>query len=111
MVLGCWLLLVLGEPGVVHVCPTHAAASAMPVGGAMHHAAHRHDGAPSHQHQGCTCIGCCVGAGAVALIGAAPAATFAVTLVSVVVERTPVTWLGPPPPRYGRPYPTGPPRV
>jgi hypothetical protein len=88
-VLGIWLVLVLGERGLVHICPEHDGAAARfathPGGdhtpqhgvGAMRHADHgRH--APPHEHHGCTCIGCCVGVTAVARLGHAPTTVFAV---------------------------------
>jgi hypothetical protein len=119
-VLGIWLVLVLGEPGVVHTCPTHGAA--VPSDAAAHSHAMGHavgaaldaDGdrhAPPHEHQGCTCIGCCVSVSAVALIDRAPTTAIAVALVPVVAGRTPVTLLPRPGPRHSRPYPTGPPRA
>ena len=117
-VLGIWLVLVMGEPGIVHACPTHGGGAVH--GGAMSHAgggvgaAHHGAGgshAPAHEHQGCTCIGCCVGVSAAALIARAPTTAIAVALVPVVAARTSVALLPRPGPHHSRPYPTGPPRA
>jgi hypothetical protein len=128
-VLGIWLVLVVGEPGIVHVCPTHDGA-AIRAGAADHgmashasHASHtgasaagsRHaaaqDQGPAHDHQSCTCVGCCVGVSVAALLDRAPTTAFAVALIPATRDRTPVGLLPRPGPRHSRPYPTGPPRA
>jgi len=119
VLLAVWLPLIVGEPGVVHACPTHGApavtrAQHTSVATAEHHhaaaAQQSHDSAPSHDHHNCTCISCCTGS------VAAPATPVAVT--TVVVARYETRSLQPgaqsPPslaPEFSRPYPTGPPRA
>jgi hypothetical protein len=122
VLLAVWLPLIIGEPGVVHACPTHgapvvAAASVPHAIGSM--AEHHHpsaeprssrDSAPGHDHHNCTCISCCVGS------VAAPATKVAVTTVVVALYeirllQPTVQALPSLAPEFSRPYPTGPPRA
>jgi hypothetical protein len=122
VLLAVWLPLIVGEPGVVHACPTHGAPAVVArsaphaIGGmAEHHHAtaepkSSHDSAPGHDHHNCTCISCCVGS------VAAPATQVAVTTVVVALYETrslqpAVQALPSLAPDFSRPYPTGPPRA
>src|SRR5689334_2136365 len=114
VVLGLWLALVLGEPGIVRICPAHdgAAPTASTMGAhAMGAHATGASDAPAHEHQSCTCIGCCLGVTAVALLDRVPTAAAAVVDVPTASADAPVGLLPRPGPPHARPYSTGPPRA
>lgn len=121
---GIWLVLVVGEPGVVHACPTHggtaSAATSVQSGHAMAghsmasaHAAQDARGAtaPAHEHQGCTCIGCCIGGTAIAPLRAAPVVLASIVATPTGVAIASAALLPRPGPQHAQPYPTGPPRA
>jgi len=121
--LAAWFPLIVGEPGVVHACPTHGApaVASAPVGHAQaaavdhHHAApasHQasHDSAPGHGHHNCTCISCCTGNVAPP---ATPVAVTTVVVASYATQSTrPAALLAPSrAPAFSRQFQTGPPRA
>jgi hypothetical protein len=127
-VLAVWLALVLGESGLVLVCPAHdriapAAHAASGAHGAMAGMAHvnavdRHGdlhgghGTPTHEHAGCTCIGCCTASTPLALlVPRAPTMPVAVALVARARLVATTSLLPRPGPEHARPHTTGPPRV
>jgi hypothetical protein len=112
-VLAVWLPLIVGEPGIVHVCPAHggiATSSTSTVAMAHHHAA-SHDSQPGHNHHDCTCISCCVGSVVPAPAPATPVTAFVEVVFDVGAENSAVASLPQQAPEYSRPYTTGPPRA
>lgn len=111
------LLLALtwgGDAYGLHTCPHHGLVPVAQGGHSAHgNAAHAGHGkqAPSPEHQGCTCIGCCH-AGTVALVPDAGALA-----VRAAVSNHPAAPAGrdenalPAPPPYLLPYSTAPPAV
>lgn len=114
--LAVWFVLSVGEPSFVHLCPTHggAAAEHAGMGGAHGHGAH-HGGAnqsptPGHHAHHCSCISCCIGAGAAALAARPVSLAEAIAFDENAPIATPDTLprLAPP---HSLPLATGPPRV
>jgi len=128
--LALWFPLIVGEPGLLHACPTHGAASPMSAsseqatsasGHGAHHAHmqhsvsqtgdHAHHSAPGHSHQGCTCIGCCSTANSALDVPHVPSIAVAVVVYRVARSVPSVESLARPAPEFSRPYTTGPPRA
>jgi hypothetical protein len=92
LLLPLWLVFAVGEPSLVHSCPTHGGAAGAGVAvaehsghgeaHAPHHASHSHGGAPQGKHY-CTCIGCCTIAG-----GAVLPHTSVVSIGAVIVGQS-----------------------
>ncbi len=136
-VVGLWLVLELGDPGMLHLAAmsvgapmTHGMAGMTHDMAGMSHdmAGMSHDMGPSAkgnhgdhdapnggapEQTTCPCVaGGCVTATAIALVDAAPRITFADALaMTPAAERVTVSLLPRPGPRYSRPYTTGPPRA
>jgi hypothetical protein len=109
------LALTWGADAVgLHACPHHGVVAAVQSGHMAHgegaHAGHGKQ-APSPEHQGCTCIGCCH-AGTVALVPHAGALAVRATVLNhpaAPVRRDDGALPAPPP--YLLPYSTAPPIV
>jgi hypothetical protein len=122
ILLAAWLPLIVGEPGVVHACPTHGAPAiaataaqhnaTVPAG--HHHASQAadqpHDSAPSHDHSNCSCISCCAGS-AVTPPTPAGVTTIVVAQYETRSARPAAQELPSLAPEFSRPYQTGPPRA
>lgn len=119
--LAVWFPLMVGEPGVLHLCPMHGGS---PVASAPQPAAHAHHGAAAsteltskqgsrqgHDHHHCTCIASCTST-ATAVPAPDPPAVVVVEAAYATKSALPnVGSLARPAPEYSRPYTTGPPRV
>jgi hypothetical protein len=119
--LAVWFVLSVGEPSFVHLCPMHGggAVEHAGMGGAHAHGAHGHgahrgaaNDSPTSDHHAhhCSCISCCIGAGAAALAAPPVSLPDAVAFDANAPIVTPETLprLAPP---YTLPLATGPPRV
>lgn len=118
--LALWFVLSVGEPSIVHFCPMHGGLLGELAGRAVHASMSGMDmpdmsgtsmpAAPTAHHH-CTCISCCVGAGATALPGErvalGPATwTLAAAPLGASAQRLPR-----PGPAHAQPPGTGPPRA
>ncbi len=112
--LAVWLPLLVGEPGVLHLCRSHDAAPVAQASAqhdaASHHASHG-PSAPGDEQQACTCIGGCVGSASAAAPSAAPITAVVVDIFDAPYPRSNAESLPRLAPEYSRPYTTGPPRV
>jgi hypothetical protein len=114
--LAVWFVLSVGEPSFVHLCPMHGGAAAEHAGTASahshgaHHAGVNDSPAPGHHTHHCSCISCCIGAGAAALAAQPVSLADAITFDANAPHGTPHTLprLAPP---HTLPLATGPPRA
>ena len=119
--LAVWFPLIVGEPGVLHLCPMHGGVPAATSPQSMAHAHHAamssterptdHGRPPGHDHHHCSCIGSCTSSAA-----ALPAPGDSVITIVGVNFTTRAALpnaesLARPAPEYSRPYTTGPPRA
>lgn len=109
-VLAVWFPLMVGEPGVVHVCPAHGGAATATAAMAHHHGV-PHGSQPGHDHHNCTCISCCVGSAVAAPTPIAPTTTFVDAIRDISDAYPDAASVDRQAPEYSRPYTTGPPRV
>jgi len=68
-------------------------------------------GTPTHEHTGCTCIGCCTTSTPLALVPRVPTPPVAAAVAARVHVVATTSLLPRPGPRHARPHTTGPPRV
>src|SRR5437016_3644321 len=118
LVLGLWFPLVAGEPGLFDPCPTHGVVAAAQTAHMSHTAmaGHAHHGqsqtpGPSHQHNGCTCVGCCSTTGTALRAPAVATVAIATIIIPTAQQFADVSTRPRPAPEYARPYTTGPPRL
>ena len=112
-VLAIWFPLIVGEPSVVHVCPTHSGvAMSTPSTVAMaHHHVASHDSPPGHDHHECSCISCCVGSVVAAPAVGTPVTAFVEAIFDLGANHSVVASPTQQAPEFSRPYTTGPPRA
>jgi hypothetical protein len=109
-VLAVWFPLIVGEPGVLHLCPAHGGTA--PVAAAMaHHHGASHGSQPGHDHHDCTCISCCVGSVVTPPAPIAPTTVFVEAIRDGGIAHPAVASPARRAPEYSRPYTTGPPRA
>ena len=86
ILLPIWLVFAIGEPSMVHRCPTHDVAGMLPPAAASHHGAHGSSSpAPTpHSTHGCSCLGACT----IVPVAVAPRATLTPSALVVTFEVT-----------------------
>jgi hypothetical protein len=112
LLVGAWLPLLAGEPGLVHACPSHGSTDAGHHGSlpdAPAHGAHHEAPADTEQH-GCNCITGCVSSASIAAPTIDAVLVVAVTRVDADSPRH-VESVHRSAPEHARPFTTGPPRV
>jgi hypothetical protein len=107
--IGAWMVVILTTPMALWACPAHGGPHHMTMTNMdMSH----HDQQPGHDHNQCTCPGCCC---CVAAVGLAVGRLVALPVVPVtVVTETPAPVVGAPrdlAPRHRLPLPLGPPAI